>query len=109
MKKPVEWSLKTWLAPWAYLASVAYHDLFWYPVYGRSRIQEALKSEWGRLFAAWGDVAPDPEGRGYPDVGTASPRLIRLGFKHFLEGLRLLGMALVESPEFQARRRRARE
>ena len=31
LKKPIEWSLKTWLAPWAYLASVAYHDLYWYP------------------------------------------------------------------------------
>ncbi len=109
LKKPVEWSLKTWLAPWAYLASVAYHDLFWYPFYGRRRIEEALKSDWGRLFAGWGNVATDPEGRGYPDVGTASPQLVRLGFKHFLEGLRLLGMALVESPEFQARRRRARD
>ena len=25
LKKPVEWSLKTWLAPWAYIA-VVYHD-----------------------------------------------------------------------------------
>src|SRR5207237_9797401 len=32
MKKPIEWSLKTVLAPWAYIASVIYHDSFWYPV-----------------------------------------------------------------------------
>src|SRR5260221_179704 len=32
MKKPIEWSLKTVLAPWAYIASVVYHDSFWYPV-----------------------------------------------------------------------------
>jgi hypothetical protein len=31
MKKPIEWSLKTVLAPWAYIASVIYHDSFWYP------------------------------------------------------------------------------
>ena len=31
LKKPIEWSLKTVLAPWAYLASVIYHDSFWYP------------------------------------------------------------------------------
>ncbi len=29
LKKPIEWSLKTWLAPWAYVASVTYHDMFW--------------------------------------------------------------------------------
>ena len=32
LKKPIEWSLKTVLAPWAYIASVVYHDSFWYPV-----------------------------------------------------------------------------
>ena len=32
MKKPIEWSLKTVLAPWAYIASVIYHDSFWYPM-----------------------------------------------------------------------------
>jgi uncharacterized protein (DUF362 family) len=31
LKGPIEWSLKTWLAPWAYVASVSYHDMFWYP------------------------------------------------------------------------------
>src|SRR6478735_7627999 len=30
LRKPVEWSLKTVLAPWAYIASVLYHDSFWY-------------------------------------------------------------------------------
>ena len=28
LKKPIEWSLKTVLAPWAYMASVLYHDTF---------------------------------------------------------------------------------
>ena len=36
LKKPIEWSLKTVLAPWAYMASVVYHDSFWYPVHGAS-------------------------------------------------------------------------
>jgi len=105
LKKPLEWSLKTWLAPWSYIASVTYHDMFWYPVYGRRRVEEALRSEWGRLFANWGRVAPDAEGNGYPDVGAASPELTRLGLRHFLEGFRLIGMAVAESPEVQARRR----
>ena len=106
LKKPLEWSLKTWLAPWSYIASVTYHDMFWYPVYGQRRVQSALDSDWGRLFANWGQVAPDAEGRGYPDVGPASAELRRVGLAHFLEGLRLLGMAVAESPEVQARMRR---
>ncbi len=106
LKKPIEWSLKTWLAPWAYVASVTYHDVFWYPVHGQKHIQKALTSEWGKLFANWGKVKPDAEGRGYPDVGEASPELVRLGLKHFLEGARLIAMAVKESPEVQARARR---
>jgi hypothetical protein len=105
LKKPIEWSLKTWLAPWAYVASVAYHDMFWYPVFGKERVQAALESEWGRLFANWGHVATDPAGHGYPDVGRASPDLVRTGLSHFLEGFRLIGMAVAESPEVQARKR----
>lgn len=105
LKKPIEWSLKTWLAPWAYVASVAYHDMFWYPVYGFKRVREALESDWGRLFANWNDVQPDAEGRGYPDVGTKTTELSRTGIKHLLEGTRLLGMAVAESPEIQARQR----
>jgi uncharacterized protein (DUF362 family) len=103
LKKPVEWSLKTWLAPWAYVASVSYHDMFWYPVYGRRRVQATLRSDWGRLFASWGAVAPDAEGRGFPEVGAANPELIRIGLRHFLEGFRLIGMAVAESPEMKAR------
>ncbi len=37
LKKPIEWSLKTVLAPWSYLASVAYHDSIWYPLIGAPR------------------------------------------------------------------------
>jgi hypothetical protein len=106
LKKPIEWSLKTWLAPWAYVASVTYHDLFWYPVYGKPRIEQALGSEWGRLFANWGSAQADAKGRGYPDVGAASPTLTRMGLAHFLEGTRLVGMAVAESPELKARQRR---
>ncbi len=87
LKKPVEWSLKTWLAPWAYVASVAYHDMFWYPFYGKARVEEALRSDWGRLFANWGKAQPDAAGRGYPDVGSEHPELVRTGLKHFAEGL----------------------
>jgi uncharacterized protein (DUF362 family) len=107
LKKPMEWSLKTWLAPWAYIASVLYHDWFWYPVFGKRRIEQAMASDWGRLFANWESVEADPAGRGYPNVGPARERPVRLGFKHAAEALRLLGMAIVESPEIQSRRHRA--
>jgi uncharacterized protein (DUF362 family) len=106
LKKPVEWSLKTWLAPWAYVASVTYHDMFWYPFFGQKHIHEVLTSEWGRLFANWGQVPTDPDGRGYPDVGKANPELVRVGVKHFLQGMRLIGDAVAESPEVGAWKRR---
>ncbi|MEM9193314.1 MAG: DUF362 domain-containing protein [Myxococcota bacterium] len=104
LKKPLEWSLKTWLAPWSYIASVTYHDLFWYPRYARGHMETVLGSEWGRLFANWEQLEPDE--RGFSEVGEPSEELVRSGAKHFLEGARLVGMALVESPEFAARRRR---
>jgi uncharacterized protein (DUF362 family) len=107
LKKPVEWSLKTWLAPWAYVASVAYHDMFWYPVYGKEHITSVMESEWGRLFANWGKVPATADGKGWNVIGQPSQDLVRRGVKHFTEGLRLVGMAVAESPELQARKRRS--
>jgi len=103
LKKPVEWSLKTWLAPWAYVASVAYHDMFWYPRYAEKRMQPILESDWGKLFSSWGKVKADE--RGYPDVGTVDGRIVRMTTKQLLEGLRLVGMAVMESPELKPRGR----
>jgi uncharacterized protein (DUF362 family) len=107
LKKPLEWSLKTWLAPWAYIASVAYHDAFWYPMYAKDHMKRVLDSEWGRLFANWGEVQADAEGRGYPNVGVASPDLTRKLTMHMTEAMRLVGMALVESPEWKRGRKTA--
>lgn len=42
--------LHTKLVAWAPLASNIYHDGFWYPVVGRQRIREFLKTGWGKLF-----------------------------------------------------------
>jgi len=53
LKKPLGWSLKTWLVPWAYLASIAYHDWYWYPLVGRGRVRAALETPWGRLFESY--------------------------------------------------------
>jgi uncharacterized protein (DUF362 family) len=62
LKKPIEWSLKTWLAPWAYLASIAYHDYYWYPFIGKARVDDVLNSEWGQLFRNWEQLTPDEQG-----------------------------------------------
>ena len=62
LKKPIEWSLKTWLAPWAYLASIAFHDLYWYPFIGRDRVRAVLNSDWGRLFRDFEAIVPDESG-----------------------------------------------
>ena len=49
--KPLEkLLLRTVLAPWSYLASILYHDFYWYPCVGRGRVEEALQTKWGKLF-----------------------------------------------------------
>ena len=49
--KPLEKILlRTAVAPWAYAASWFYHDWYWYPIHGKTRVREAYESEWGRLF-----------------------------------------------------------
>ncbi len=103
LKKPIEWSLKTWLAPWAYLASVAYHDSFWYPMKAKAKVAKVMASDWGKLFANWEQVSADE--RGFESVGEQPAELQRSGFKVFLESLRLLWTCLLESPEVAARRR----
>jgi hypothetical protein len=46
--------LRTFLAPWSYLASILYHDVFWYNCIGRHRVRQALSTDWGKLFARYG-------------------------------------------------------
>ncbi len=105
LKRPVEWSLKTVLAPWAYVASVVYHDSFWYPVKARRAMRAALESPWGRLFRTWEHVTPDADG--YPLTGTEPAIAPRTGLRALLRSVGILGTCLKEAPEFTARRRRA--
>ncbi len=72
LKRPVEWTLKTWLAPWAYVASVLYHDLFWYPTHLR-RIREVYQSPWGRLFANWERLTLPPDDLSTPGWSDPGP------------------------------------
>ena len=106
LKEPIEWSLKTWLAPWSYAASVVYHDVIWYPLNGKSRVEGALRSDWGRLFHNWERLAPDD--RGFTEVGDAPPGLARSTAGLVGMGVRILGTAMKEAPEVAARRRRRR-
>ncbi len=55
--KPLEnLLLRTPIVPWSFAASRAYYDGFWYPFVGSKRVQEALDTKWGRLFAGYGNV-----------------------------------------------------
>ncbi|MFO7889559.1 MAG: DUF362 domain-containing protein [bacterium] len=108
LKKPLEWSLKTFLAPWSYIASVTYHDFFWYPFHVR-RVKKVLSSVWGRLFQNWDQVALPPddlETPGWKNVGKKAVKLSRGSFKTMLKAIRLIGTAIKEAPEFAAKKRR---
>ena len=104
LKKPLEWSLRTWLAPWAYIASVLYHDFFWYPFKSKRAMTACLRSEWGRLFQNWGKVPAKPEG--FPDVGKASPSFHRDIRAMLLQSAKVLATCVKEAPEVSARKRR---
>jgi hypothetical protein len=57
--KPLEHLLlRTPIVPWSFAASRAYYDGFWYPFVGNKRVQEALSTKWGRLFADYGNEPP---------------------------------------------------
>jgi len=49
--------LRTPLVPWSYFASNFYHNVYWYPFVGRKRVEAALQTRWGRLFAEYGAEA----------------------------------------------------
>src|SRR5215213_4625608 len=103
LRKPIEWSLKTVLAPWAYIASVIYHDSFWYPLNGERNIEQVLDSPWGRLFENWEHLTPDENG--FPNVGVTSAAIPRAGMHAFKQSLGILGTCIKEAPEFASRRR----
>ncbi len=112
LKKPIEWSLKSVLAPWAYIASVLYHDFFWYPTH-QDRLKQALASEWGRLFHNWDALAIPPDDLrtpGWRDVGRTeaeiSPGHQQESNHHFLQAMKILGECIREAPEFSARHRK---
>ena len=52
LEKPL---LQSPIVPWSFFASNFYHNVYWYPFVGRKRVEEALKTQWGQLFASYGD------------------------------------------------------
>jgi hypothetical protein len=92
------------LAPWSYIASVLYHDSFWYPKNADRMMKEVLSSEWGRLFQNWETVKADANG--YPDVGAAPAVVPRMGANALSKSLGILGTCIVEAPEFSNKKRK---
>lgn len=108
LRKPLEWSLRSVLAPWSYVASVVYHDMFWYPTHQRI-LRDLLATEWGCLFLNWETLAlprDDLKTSGWANVGEPPRRWKSNRFGLFLKSLRLLCNSLKEAPEFAAHRRR---
>jgi len=81
--KPLEKVLlQSPLVPWSYFASNFYHNVYWYPFVGRPRVAAALNTEWGRLFASYGDgqvVMPGMEPKTVAQAGAALGLLAAAG------------------------------
>jgi len=108
LRKPIEWTLKTVLAPWAYVASVLYHDTFWYPTHQKI-VHKVLQSDWGRLFENWDRLAIPPDQldrEGWDDLGEAPAGIKRESAKLVMKSVKILGTCITEAPEFAARKRR---
>ncbi len=107
LKKPIEWSLKTVLAPWSYIASVTYHDSFWYPVFAKRKMAVALSSHWGRLFRNYETLQATE--RGFETVGTESAPFKRTGWRAAVRSIPILFKSIKEAPEFIQRRKRRKK
>jgi uncharacterized protein (DUF362 family) len=108
LKKPLEWSLKTVLAPWSYIASVVYHDFFWYPTHLK-RVKKILASKWGKLFQNWEKLTIPPDDLhtpGWKDVGEEPVKLNQKSYKLLTRAFGILGKTIKEAPEFAAKKRR---
>ena len=103
LKGWVEWSLKTWLAPWAYIASVIYHDSFWYPLKGKAGVMRVMRSGWGRLFHNWDKVRTTETG--YADLGDVSTAPVRNALHLVWMSVKILWTCVREAPELAARKR----
>jgi hypothetical protein len=97
LKRPLEWSLKTWLAPWSYIASILYHDSYWYPRNSARQMAACLDSDWGRLFQNWGQVTRTADG--YEDLGETPATFHRNRAELIAQSMGILRTCLREAPE----------
>ncbi|MDP2662465.1 MAG: DUF362 domain-containing protein [Dehalococcoidia bacterium] len=52
--KPMEnFLLRSPIAPWSFLASNLYFNQYWYRFIGKRRVEQALRTEWGKLFLSY--------------------------------------------------------
>ncbi len=108
LKNVLEWSLKTILAPWSYIASVTFHDMWWYPMH-QKLVQNILHSPWGRLFNNWDKLAIPPDDittPGWQDVGETPLKLKKETMKLLARSFKMLGKCIKEAPEYASRKRR---
>jgi hypothetical protein len=83
------------------VASVLYHDSFWYPANAERRMKAVLDSPWGRLFENWERLTPTAEG--FPEVGAAPTEITHGGWRAFGQSMGILGTCIREAPEFARR------
>ena len=67
-------------------------------------MDSVFRSDWGRLFHNWERLTPDD--RGWRDLGTQPPGLVRSVASLLGTGLKVLWTCIREAPEFATRRRR---
>jgi uncharacterized protein (DUF362 family) len=97
--KPLEGLLlHTPLVPWSYFASNFYHNVYWYPFVGRKRVERALHTKWGRLFAKYGQEA----GLGGAVMPGMEPKTVTVA----AAGLALLTAGLIVGAWWLSRRRK---
>lgn len=73
--------LQSPLVAWSYFASNFYHNVYWYPFIGRPRVEEALKTKWGKLFQSYGDgkvVMPGMEPKTVMQAGIGLTALVAM-------------------------------
>jgi uncharacterized protein (DUF362 family) len=71
--------LRSPIVPWSFFASHLYHNVYWYPFVGRPRVEKALDTKWGRLFAGYGDGEVVMPGMRKQTVVTAAAGIAALG------------------------------
>ncbi len=104
LKKPVEWSLRTILAPWSYIASIIYHDMYWYPSKAKTMMQEVIKSSWGKLFNNYENNISNESG--FSEIKTVDKLTFKTGLSAFVKAFSILYTAVINSPEVSKLRKK---